>query len=127
MTLRQPIIVKKPVESPKKEDENTQTQPDAKKTDKKSDKKGDKKGKEQKKVEIQKPAINPEVVKKFNEMLETFSKENAPLNSVANSAPKELTQEEKAEYESFVERMKNKFNELYDRRINPPKEEPQEE
>ena len=128
LTVRQPVIVKKPVESQKKEDENAQTQQEIKKTDKKTDKKGDKKAKDQKNVkEVQKPAINPEVVKKFNEMFETFSKENAPLNSVANSAPKELTQEEKAEYESFVERMKNKFNELYDRRINPPKEEPQEE
>jgi len=49
-------------------------------------------------------------VKKFNEMFEIFSKENAPLNNVANSAPKELTPEEKAEYESFVQKMKNKFN-----------------
>ena len=60
-------------------------------------------------------------------MFETFSKENAPLNSVANSAPKELTTEEKTEYDNFIEKMKNKFNELYDRRINPPKEEQPEE
>jgi hypothetical protein len=128
MTSRQPIVPKKPAESPKKEDENAQNLQETKKTDKKTDKKGDKKAKDQKNVkEVQKPAINPEVVKKFNEMFETFSKENAPLNSVANSAPKELTPEEKAEYEAFVERLKNKFNELYERRINPPKEEPQEE
>ena len=130
-TSKQPVVAaKKPVESPKKEDENANTQnlQETKKTDKKVDKRGDKKAKDQKAVkEVQKPAINPEVVKKFNEMFETFSKENAPLNSVANSSPKELTPEEKAEYESFVQRMKNKFNELYDRRINPPKEEPQEE
>ena len=60
-------------------------------------------------------------------MFEAFSKENAPLNSIANSAPKELTKEEKTEYETFVEKMKNKFNELYDKRINPPKEEQPEE
>ena len=35
-------------------------------------------------------------------MFEAFSKENAPLNSIANSAPKELTKEEKTEYETFV-------------------------
>ena len=33
-------------------------------------------------------------------MFDTFSKENTPLNSIANSAPKELTPEEKTEYDS---------------------------
>ena len=104
------IILKKPIESPKKEDEKTVNKTEVKR-DKRSDRKGDKKGKDQKIVkEVQKPVINPEVVKKFNEMFEIFSKENAPLNNVANSAPKELTPEEKAEYESFVQKMKNKFN-----------------
>ncbi len=43
-------------------------------------KKGDKKGKDNKEKEPPKPQINPEIVKKFNEMLDIFAKENAPLN-----------------------------------------------
>ena len=105
---------------------NTNNSPSTQK-DVRRNKKGDKKAKDNKDKEVQKPQINPEIVKKFNEMFETFSKENAPLNSVANSAPKELTTEEKTEYDNFIEKMKNKFNELYDRRINPPKEEQPEE
>ena len=37
-------------------------------------KKGDKKAKDNKEKEVQKPQINPEVVKKFNECLKHFLK-----------------------------------------------------
>ena len=77
--------------------------------------------------EKQKTALTPEQEEKFHDMFEQFLVKNIPQNSVVNSNPKELTQEEKEEYIALVERMKNKMEELKERRLNPPQEEQNEE